>query len=75
MYLIIGKNNCPACESAKAKLEAKGIPYVYKSITSGNAVEDNIYTSLLIEEFGVRSVPLILELVGDYNVLEKKLNE
>lgn len=74
MYLIIGKDNCPACEAAKAKLKSKGIPYVYKSITSGDAIEDNIYTKLLIQDFEVRTVPLIFEAVGGYDILEKKLN-
>lgn len=74
MYLIIGKKNCPACESAKARLKVKDIPFIYKDITAGDAVEDPIWMKLLVEEFKVRTVPFILEVVGDSVELEKRLD-
>jgi len=70
MMLVIGKNNCPACENTKALLERKNIAYEYVSITSGDAINDDFWMNFLVNTLKVRSVPQVLQLVGDYNAVQ-----
>ena len=70
MMLVIGKNNCPACENTKTLLKRKNIPYEYISITSGDSVKDEFWTNFLIDTLKVRSVPQVFQLIGHYNSVQ-----
>ena len=73
MYLVIGRNNCSYCDKAKEALEAKGTPYVYVDITSGDGITDAVWKHFLVEDLEAKTVPRIFRLLGGYDDLRLEL--
>ena len=73
MYLVIGRKNCSYCDKAKEALEAKGTPYVYVDITSGDSITDAIWKKFLVEDLEAKTVPQIFRLLGGYDDLRLEL--
>jgi glutaredoxin len=69
MYLIIGKQNCPFCEDAKALLSMKGEEYVYVDITSGDCILDSMWKTFLVDDLRVKTVPQVFKLTGGFQEL------
>jgi glutaredoxin len=77
MYLVLGRQNCPYCDKAKAKLEESGENFIYIDITSGDCIVDAVWKNFLVEDVKVKTVPQIFKLVeGGYTgLLKEPLND
>lgn len=70
MYLVIGKQNCPYCDKAKALLDRNQEEYIYIDITSGDCVTDSVWRDFLVETLKARTVPQVFKLIpGGYEGL------
>lgn len=70
MYLVIGKQNCPYCDKAKALLDRNREKYIYIDITSGDCVTDSVWRDFLVETLKARTVPQVFKLIpGGYEGL------
>lgn len=58
--LILGKQNCSACEMAKTVLKNKDIEFEYKLLDELEPIDKKEYTRLAREQ-GKLSMPLILK--------------
>lgn len=70
--LVYGQSKCVQCDSAKALLDSKGIPYTYVEVGPSNLEE--FYKKTM----GARSIPQVLingQYVGNYVALRKALGE
>jgi glutaredoxin len=75
MYYVIGKNNCPWCEKAKADLEKDNTAYVYKNIDNLSESKREQWKSFIINELGMRTVPVVFKMIGGSVELEKELGD
>lgn len=69
MYLVLGKDNCPYCVKAVEKLKENNKEFVYKSLDDMYIGERGYYTGLIKNELNMKTVPVILKLVGGYEDL------
>jgi len=60
MILILGKENCSACEMAKMVLKNKGIEFEYKLLADLESTLRKEYVKLAREQ-GKLSMPLIIK--------------
>jgi len=72
MYFVIGKNNCPFCDKAKAMLDKDNTAYVYKNLDT--AIDAAKWRDFVIQDLGMRTVPVVLK-VGTIDNLKEWLNE
>lgn len=71
-YIIYGKNNCQACQTAKNILTKKGIDFSYKTLSVDFSLGD--FMGLTSQ----RSFPLIMkgsDVIGTLENLKKHLGE
>ena len=73
MYLVIGRENCSYCDKAKDLLDSKGKEYVYVDITSGDSVNDAVWTKFLKQDMGVNRIPQVFQLVGGFEELYEEI--
>jgi len=66
MYVVFGKDNCPYCEKAKEEMDYYGDDYVYINL-SNEGIDTAAYKVLLKDELGMKTVPVILEVIGGYD--------
>jgi glutaredoxin len=66
MYLVLGKENCPYCQKAIELLKETNTDYVYKSLDDMYIGERSYYTRLIKEDLKMKTVPVVLKLVGGY---------
>jgi glutaredoxin len=69
MYLIIGRDNCTFCDKAKAHMERNSLKYIYKNISKMDDIEYKFYVDLVKEDIGMRTLPVIFNLIGGYDQL------
>lgn len=72
-FLVIGKKYCPACNKAKALLDAKRIKYIYVMIDDpapNKEAENELWKDLLVSGLEARTVPQIFQLIGGADSLE-----
>jgi len=74
MYYVIGKDNCPYCDKAKAALEKNNTPYVYKNLSRLAEAKRNQWVEFIKNELGLKTVPVCLK-VGTSVELEEWLND
>jgi len=72
MYLVFGKDNCPYCEKAKKEMNYWGDDYIYINLSSDDR-DATAYKALLKDKVGMKTVPVIMEVIGGYDDLEAKL--
>lgn len=60
MITIYGKVNCPACNTAKSVLEAKGIEFEYKQMDTDFSVDELMDVCDNLGIAPIRSFPLIV---------------
>ena len=65
MYLVFGKDNCPYCEKAKKEIDYWGDEYVYINL-SDEDTDATAYKVLLKDKLGMKTVPVIMEVIGGY---------
>jgi len=73
MLTVFSKNNCSACESAKALLKSRGIEFEVRNVD-----EDFDAFDFIVEQ-GLRSFPQIFEgnklyVMGGFKGLQEKLS-
>ena len=73
MYYVIGKNNCPWCEKAKTDLEENNTAYVYKNLDHLNQEKREQWRDFIINELGMRTVPVVFKMIGGSTELEEEL--
>jgi glutaredoxin len=66
LYYVIGKQDCPSCDKAKALLEDSGYYYIYEELTERSLK--------LLKSMNIKTVPAIFEFNGGYEELQKELN-
>jgi glutaredoxin len=74
MHLVISKDNCLFCSMAKDLLKENNEDFVEVNLSKINPTSDTYkaYRSLVLD-LDRMSVPTILEVVGGFNELTKKL--
>jgi len=74
MHLVISKDNCLFCSMAKDLLKENNEDFVEVNLSKINPTSDTYkaYRSLVLD-LDRMSVPIILEVVGGFNELTKKL--
>jgi glutaredoxin len=76
MYYVIGKDNCPWCQKAKALLDKPGNPpYVYKNLDRLPEIKREFWVDFIKNELSKTTVPVIINVVGGYEDLEEELND
>jgi glutaredoxin len=75
MYYVIGKNNCPWCEKAKADLEKENTAYVYKNLDKLNENKRDQWKDFIVNELGMNTVPVVFKMIGGSNELKKELGD
>ena len=73
-YYIIGKDNCPYCDKAKAMLDEEHIPYVYKNLSTLSEKNREVWVDFIKNQLAMTTVPVCLK-VGGSTDLEEWLNE
>lgn len=73
MYVVYGRDNCPACVAAKQLLERKNLPFAFMDVTRQVIKED-----LMAKLPGVATVPQIFYdefYIGGFDQLSAKLSD
>lgn len=67
MFIVYGKKNCPYCLLAQQDLDNAKIEYVYADISDWDEKRKSDLKNLT----GMKTVPIILRLVGGYSDLQQ----
>lgn len=70
MYLVIGKDNCPFCDRAKAMLEGNNLPMIYININNEEPEVQGFLKGLIKKELTETTVPQIFTHIGGAKELE-----
>jgi glutaredoxin len=74
MYYVIGKDNCPWCQKAKALLDQPGNPpYVYKNLDRLPEIKREFWIDFIKNELSKTTVPVIINVVGGFIELKEEL--
>lgn len=77
MYLIVSKPNCKYCDAAIKLLEENSLTYIKVDL---GVLEEyskefkEVFSSMLKRE-GLKTVPQIFKLVGDFEIFEKSIKK
>jgi len=74
MYFVIGKDECPYCDKAKSILDKTKQPYVYKNLSIMPTVKVNLWKEIIKNELNMTTVPVVVNLIGGFQELEKEIN-
>ncbi len=67
MFIVYGKKNCPYCLLAQQDLDTAKLEYTYVDITDW----DEKRKSDLRTHTGMKTVPVIVKLIGGYSDLQQ----